>query len=80
MSISVDGFAELVLEKAINLGVAKTKNEAIRMGLISFNKEYGLVKDIEMEMVARKLEKEQEKAKNNKTKFIPLDKALAKYK
>jgi len=80
MTISTDGFMNLVLEKAISLGIAKTKNEALRMGLLSFNKEYGLVKDVEMELVAKKLEHEERKMKEKGEKFISAEEALKPYK
>lgn len=80
MTISTDGFMNLVLEKAVKLGVAKTKNEAIRMGILSFNKEYGLIKDIEQELVTNKL-KQEEKIMNEKgKKYLNEKQALKKYK
>lgn len=80
MSVSTDGFMDVVLNKAVKLGIAKTKNEALRMGVLSFNKEYGIVKDIELEMVAKKMQKEQELMKKKGQKYIPYDKAMKKYK
>ena len=79
-TIAVEGAPEMIIEKAISLGYAKSKNEVLRMSLFSLNKEYNLIKDIEMEMVANKLEKEEKIAKLNKTKFLTKEKALKKYR
>lgn len=80
MSVSTDGFMDVVLNKAVKLGIAKTKNEVLRMGVLSFNKEYGIVKDIELEMVAKKMQKEEAEMKKKDQKYIPYDKAMKKYK
>ena len=80
MSVSTDGFMDIVLNKAVKLGIAKTKNEALRMGVLSFNKEFNIVKDIELEMVAKKMQQEQELMKKKGQKYIPYDKAMKKYK
>lgn len=80
MSVSTDGFMDVVLNKAIKLGIAKTKNEALRMGVLSFNKEYGIVKDIELEMVAKKLQKEEAEMKRNHGKYLSEKEAMKKYK
>ena len=34
MTILTDGLMKLVLNKAVSLGIAKTKNEALRLGMI----------------------------------------------
>lgn len=80
MSVSTDGFIDLVLNKAVELGIAKTKNEALRMGVLSFNKEYGIVKDIELELVAKKLEKEEAEMKRKNKKYLSEKEAMKKYK
>jgi len=80
MTISTDGFMNLVLEKAVKLGIAKTKNEAIRMGILSFNKEYGLIKDIEQELVTNKLKQEERIMKEKGGKYLDEEQALKPYK
>ena len=80
MTISTDGFMNLVLEKAISLGIAKTKNEALRMGISLFNKEYGLIKDVEMELVSRKLEQEETRMKKKGERYLSEEEALKPYK
>jgi small nuclear ribonucleoprotein (snRNP)-like protein len=80
MTISTDGFMNLVLEKAVKLGVAKTKNEAIRMGILSFNKEHGLIKDIEQKLVTNKLKQEEKIMKETGKKYLDEKQALKSYK
>ena len=79
-TIAVEGAAEMIIEKAIDLGLAKSKNEVLRISLFSLNKEYNLIKDLEMEMVAKKLEQEEKNAIKNKTKFLTKNEALKKYR
>jgi len=81
-TVDMDGFPELVISRAISLGIAKTKNEVIRMGVISFNKEYNLVneKNIEMQMVESKLMQEEKLVKTNKIKLLTKDEFFKKYK
>jgi len=79
-TIAVEGVPEMIIEKAMNLGLAKSKNEVLRMSLFSLNKEYNLIKDLEMELVAKRLEEEEKSAKKNKTKFLTKEEALKKYR
>jgi len=81
-TVDMDGFPELVIARAINVGIAKTKNEVIRMGVISLNKEFNLVdkNDAELEMVAKKIKSEKMDMKKSNTKYISAKDALTKYK
>ena len=74
------GVPELILSKAVELGLARSKTEAIRMGIFALNKEYNLVKDLEMEMFARKLEREEAKTKAKGERYLTEEEALRKYK
>ena len=56
--LAFEGATELVLERAVELGVARSKTDALRMGVFALNREFHLVKDIEEELVARKIMKE----------------------
>jgi hypothetical protein len=82
MSISTDGFINLILEKAVRLGIAKTKNEALRIGLLVLNKEYNLVdtKDIEKVLVRKKTEQEKEDMKKQGKHYLDEKQALKPYK
>lgn len=79
-TVAFQGMTELILEKAVELGLARSKTDALRMGIFSLNKEYNLVKDIELELVERKLEKEEEEMKAKGIKYISEEQALKKYR
>ncbi|HLC48043.1 MAG TPA: hypothetical protein VJI13_03120 [Candidatus Norongarragalinales archaeon] len=79
-TLSFEGLPELILEKAVELGLARSKTDALRMGIFSLNKEYHLVKDIEDAMVARKLEEEEEEMKASGKKYLSEKEALSKYR
>ena len=79
-TLEFKGFPEAILEKAVKLGLARSKTEAIRMGILSLNKEYSLVKDLELELVARKLKSEEEKMKKSGQRYLTEDEALGKYR
>ena len=79
-TIEIEGAIELILNKAVKLGIAKSKTDALRMGALSLNEEYKLIKDFEMEMVAAKLEQEEKEMKDKKIKYLSEEEALAKYR
>ncbi len=79
-TVAFEGIPELILEKAVALGLARSKTDALRMGVFALNDEYKLVKDIEMEMVEKKLRTEQAEMKKKGTKYLSEEQALAKYR
>ena len=81
-TVDMGDFPEMVIAKAIDMGIVKTKNEAIRLSVISLNKEFNLIneKDIEMQMVAKRIDFEKQEMKNNNEKYISAKNALTKYK
>lgn len=78
--MALEGAAELILQKAVELGLARSKTDALRMGVFSLNKEYHLVKDLELEMVKRKILKEKAEMKRKGEKYLSEEEALAKYR
>ena len=62
------------------MGLAKSKTDAVRMGIFALNKEYRLVKDFEMELVAKKLQQEESQMKRKRQTYSSEEKALAKYR
>ena len=78
-TLAINGAPELILAKAVELGLARSKSEAIRLGIFSLNKEYSLIKDLEMELVAKKIMKEKAEMKANGKKLLTLDEALKPY-
>ena len=79
-TLAFKGVAELILEKAVELGLARSKTDALRMGIFALNKEYNLVKDIELELAKRKLKKEEAEMKKKGKKYLSKEKALARYR
>ena len=71
---------ELILQKAVDLGIARSKTDALRMGIFALNKEFNLVKDAEAELAARKLAEEEMEMRRTKTKYLPEERALSKYR
>lgn len=78
-TFEVDGVIVLILEKAVKLGLVRSKTEALRMGVFALNDHYHLVNNIEMELVARKLEEEEKEMKEKKQRYLSKKEALAKY-
>ena len=53
-TIEITGFPELVLEKAVELGIARSKTDALRIGVMELNNRFKLVRAPEDELAARK--------------------------
>jgi Arc/MetJ-type ribon-helix-helix transcriptional regulator len=81
--VELEGAVELTLKKLINLGFFKTKNEAIRAGLLGLGKEYKVnltSQEIEDELVVRKMMKISKEVKAGKRKMVSLDAVLKENK
>lgn len=78
-TIHVEGFLDLVLQKAVDLGIARSKTDALRLGVFELNKEYRLVENPEADLAIKKME--QMEAKNQALGRKPLSEAdvLRKY-
>ena len=79
-TMDMKGITEIIAEKAVEVGLARSKTDALRLGILALNKEYHLVKDIEMELVALKIKQEQAEMKRKGLKYIPEKEALLKYR
>jgi hypothetical protein len=79
-TLAINGAPELILAKAVELGLARSKSEAIRLGIFSLNKEYSLIKDLEMELVAKKIMKEKAEMKAKGERYLTEEEALRPYK
>ena len=75
-----EGTPELILKKAVELGLARSKTDALRMGVFALNREYQLVRDIEKELVARKVMEEKKAMAEKGEKYLSGEKALSKYR
>lgn len=56
-TIEIAGYPELVLEKAVEYGIARSKTDAIRLGVLALNQQYHLLENAEDELVIRKMQK-----------------------
>lgn len=80
-TIEMEGIPEIIIKRAIDCGIAKTKNEAVRLGMLALNKEYNLLDDFsEEELVVQKIESIKNKMKEKGIKPMSASQALSKYK
>ncbi len=79
-TLAFGGATEVILEKAVELGLARSKTDALRLGALALNREYKLVKDFEMEMVERKILKEKQEMARKGERYLTEKEALAKYR
>ena len=80
--VRFEGAQEIILDKLTKLGIFKTKSEAIRAGIIELGKEYSVfksVRDIEDELVVRKMEKIWKETKQGKRKIFTEEQVKKKY-
>jgi hypothetical protein len=79
-TLAFGGATELILEKAVELGLARSKTDALRQGVFSLNREYNLVKDIEVELAEKKLKREETEMKQKGKRYLSEKEALSKYR
>ena len=79
-TVQIEGAPELILEKAVELGLARSKTDALRMGVFALNKEYSIIKDMELEMVGRKIMHEKAEMKRKGLKYLSKEEAFSKYR
>ncbi len=81
--VKLEGVPEELLEVLVKRKYFKTRTEAIRAGILALGKEYSLInspKDLEMALVALKLEEEEGEMRKKGEKYISEKDALAKYR
>lgn len=79
-TLEVKGAPEAILQKAVELGIARSKTEAVRLGIFALNKEYSIIKDLEMELVKRKILQEKKEMEQKGERYLTEEEALGKYK
>ena len=79
-TIHFEGYWDRVLEKAVDVGLARSKTDAVRLGVIELNNHYRLMESPETEMVARKLEDEEKHLKSSGKRYLSEKEALSKYR
>jgi hypothetical protein len=78
-TIEVSGFPELVLSRAVEAGIARSKTDAIRLGILALNSQYGLVQSVEDELVIRKILQVEEENRRLGKKPETTEDVLKKY-
>jgi len=79
-TLEFEGTTELILKKAVELGLARSKTDALRMGVFALNREYKLIKDIELELVSRRIKDEKKTMDEKGEKYLSEKAALDKYR
>ena len=79
-TLAFDGVTEIILGKAVEVGLARSRTEALRMGIFALNREYSLVKDIGAELAARKMREEENNMKALGEGCVSEKEALHKYR
>ena len=74
------GASELILEKAVSMGLAKSRDDALKMGAYALNREFKLVKDLEMALVERKILQEKKEMARKGERYLSEEEALSKYR
>ncbi len=80
--VRFEGVQEVILDRLTELGVFKTRSEAIRAGLLKLGEEYRIfesIRDIEDELAARKMAKISREVKSGKRKVFTEAQVKKKY-
>ena len=80
--VGLQGPQELILEKVVDLGIFKTKSEAIRSAINDLGKEHNLFKDaqaLEDELVSRKMMRIDNEIKQGKRKVLSEKEVMKQY-
>lgn len=78
-TIHVEGFLDLVLQRAVDFGIARSKTDALRIGVLELNKQYRLVENPEAELVIEKMERMEAENKALGRKPLSEEDVLRKY-
>jgi len=76
--VRLERMQEKIIEKLLEQGYYKTKSEAIRAGILELGKEHSTIKQIENELVIKKMKKISKEIEEGKIKTYPLDVVLKK--
>ncbi|MFH1224206.1 MAG: hypothetical protein V1676_00195 [Candidatus Diapherotrites archaeon] len=81
--VRLEGAVQFTLEKLIELGYFKTRNEAIRAGVLGLGREYGLkmtAQEAEDALALRKMQQMDLEVSEGRRRLVPLEKVLKKHK
>ena len=78
-TLEFKGFSKRVLDRAVKIGLARSKTEALRLGILALNREYHLVKPGEEELALNKMERISREIRSGKRKVFSEKAVLQKY-
>ena len=79
-TIEMTGYLEQVLQKAVDVGLARSKTDALRIGVLELNHHYNLVEEAsETDLVVKKMIKLDQETKAGKRKILSEDDVFKKY-
>jgi hypothetical protein len=81
-TIEIKGFPELILEKAVSTGIARSKTDALKVGILIMNDKYRLVdnvKEIDDPKLIAAFKRKEKDMKANKQKYITHEEVMKKY-
>lgn len=79
--VRTDGVVALMLDKLVEKGYFRTKTEAFRAGILELSHKYGLAQDpkeLEADLVIRKIEKIDREIDEGKRKLVSWDEVKRK--
>jgi len=79
-TFEIKGFNELVLNKAVNLGIARSRTDAIKIGIFALNEKFNLIKDVESELMVDRLKLVEKDMVKKGTKYLSDKEVTNKYK
>jgi len=81
-TIEIKGLPELILEKAVSTGIARSKTDALKVGILIMNDKYRLVdnvKEIDDPKLIAAFKRKEKDMKANKQKYITHEEVMKKY-
>lgn len=78
--VKLEGVPEDVLKVLVKKGYFKTKTEAIRAGILAIGKEYAVLKDLELQLVALKIASEEAEMKSKGERYLSEEEVAKKYR
>ena len=81
-TIEIKGFPELVLQKAVDAGIARSKTDAIKQSILLMNDKFKLVDNItelENKRLVKVFKRKEQEMKAKGQKYITNEEVLKKY-
>ena len=81
-TIEIKGFPELILQKAVDVGLARSKTDALKISVIIMNDKYKLVdniKEIEDVNIIKAFKNKEKKMKSKGQTYISNEEVMNKY-